>query len=288
MSILDEIKDGRKDYFEPDDGIVTRTYITDEYVLQEPIHEGAGDLRKNRHFTEKLSRNGLNVPEVVEFSEDPLYVVFQRINGQSLEERENFSKGEYFSAISKSGEALARIHEQEGRGYGKPDQSQDFEVGRFDTWKDFVEDYAQGALDYVKDDRVRETVEKAYELIDFDELPEKPDSRVLHMDYTPDNLIMSDEVYVIDFDGVRFGDPDFEFLYTEFIMSKRGDEIAEAFTEGYQKVRETEIEEELSRSYKALAVLRDARGAQWCIRKDKDVDIEEWSQGLKDFVETLD
>lgn len=285
--ILDKIHKDEIEYTEANEGIVTSTYILDDFVVQEPDHGNGGRLRKNVFICEKLSENGAPVPEVIEFSEDPLYTVFERLERFSLDERSKFSKEEYLEATRQAGNALSQIHAQHASGYGKPKRD-NLEKGEYDDWYEFVQDYIQGSLNYAESERFKPIAEKASEIINVEELPERPDPRVLHMDYTPDNVIVDQDlsVGIIDFDGVKYGDPRFELMHAELIMSKRGPEIVEAFRKGYNS--DLEITPELERNYKALAVLREVRGGEWCLRNEKDVNLEEWSQGLQDFLKKLE
>lgn len=288
QDLLEKIRNGEIEFWEAEEGIVSNTYITENFVLQEP-EENDEKIKKNRFLIEKLYKNGVAVPEVLEYSEDPLFIVFERLEGISLDKKDAFSDLNYLEAARNAGEALAEIHEQEGIGYGKPDIEEGFEHGEFDNWKDFVKDYIQGTLHYVQSDGFRPVVEKADEVIELEELPDDPESRVLHMDYTLDNVIVAGDmsVSVIDFDGAHYGDPAFDLMYAELIMSKKGEKIVNKFMEGYREVRDPELTPELERNYKALAVMRDARGGEWCLRNEKDVDLEDWRKGLEDTVENL-
>lgn len=286
---MEKIKSGEVESQEADEGVVTSTYITEDHVVQEPDHGNGGRLKKNRLICNKLHENGAPVPEVVDYSEDPLYIVFEKLDGVSLENRDSFSDEEYLEAVRNSGKALAQIHGQDGSGYGKPDREQGFQSAPHDSWKEFVNDYVEGTIDYVEDERFRPIVEKASEIINIDEMPDNPENRILHMDYTPDNIIINSdlEAHVIDFDNAYYGDPLFDLMYAELAMQKRGEEVAETFREGYKDVRDPGLTEELERNYRAMAVMQDARAGEWCLRNEKDVNFEEWSNGLQNMLSEL-
>ena len=109
------------------------------------------------------------------------------------------------------------------------------------------------------------------------------------MDFTHNNIIVNKdlEAQIIDFDGSLHGVPLLDLMYAEIIMSKHGEEVLEAFKKGYKAVRDTEVSEEDRKNYTALAVMRDLRGGEWCLKNSKDVDFEEWSRGLNTIVERL-
>lgn len=285
-NILDKIKNGEIEYREADEGVVTSTYITDDHVVQEPQHGNGEKLKKNKFLCDFLHKRGVPVPEVIEHGEDPFHVVFEKLEGVSLEQRNEFNESDYLEAVRNAGEALALIHEQEGFGYGKPDIDRDFKAGSHENWRKFAEDYVQGSLDYVTSDRFRPIVEEASSVIDVDELPENPEKGILHMDYTLDNVIVDQdlEVSVIDLDGARYGDPRLDLVYADMIMSKKGEDVAEAFRAGYERVRDTDLAPELEKNYTALAIMRDSRGGEWCLKNEKDVDLDDWSQGLRNKV----
>lgn len=286
--ILDEIKNEEIDFRVAEEGIVSRTYITENFVVQERTDD-VEKLRKNAVMIDRLYENGVNAPELIELGEDPVFAVFEKLEGDSLDKKQSFDEKQYFEAVRNSGKALAQIHQQEGSGYGKPTPETDFTEAPFSNWHEFVEDYAQGTLDYVESEKFRHVAEKAFEKFDSEALPENPESRVLHMDYTPDNIIVREdmEVDVIDFDGVYFGDPGLDLVYAEMIMSKYGEKMAEEFMQGYRQVRDPDLTQEEKKNYTALAAMRDVRGAEWCLKNDKDVDLEEWREGLEGTLEQV-
>lgn len=288
-NLLEKIRNNEIEYEVAEEGIVSHTYITEDAVIQEPDHGNGNRLRRNKFIIEKLAENNAPVPEILESGEDPLYVVFEKLDGVSLDQRNQFEEEEYLEAVRDAGKALAVIHQQEGSLYGKPRTDTDFEQGEFNEWIEFVEDYVQGTVDWAESDQFRPVAEKAREMIDIETMPENPPSRILHMDYTPDNQIVDSNlnVKVIDFDGAIYGDPRFDLMYAELITSKRGEEVAQEFMEGYEEVRDPELTPELERNYTILAVMRDIRGGEWCLRNDKDVDLEEWRTGLKNTLDDL-
>lgn len=286
--ILEKIENGKIDFRVAEEGIVSRTYITENFVVQERTDDEE-KLRKNAVMIDRLHENGVPVPKLIELGEDPVFAVFEKLEGVSLDRRENFDEQEYFEAVRKGGKALAQIHQQEGSGYGKPTPETDFTEASFNNWQNFVEDYVQGTLDYVESEKFSHIAETAFEKLDAEALPESPESRFLHMDYTPDNVIVDEdlEVDVIDFDGTYFGDPGLDLVYAEMIMSKYGERMAEKFMQGYRQIRDPDLTEEEKKNYTALAAMRDVRGAEWCLKNDKDADLEEWREGLEDVLEEL-
>lgn len=286
--ILEKIENGKIDFRVAEEGIVSRTYITENFVVQERTDDEE-KLRKNAVMIDRLHENGVPVPKLIELGEDPVFAVFEKLEGVSLDRRENFDEQEYFEAVRKGGKALAQIHQQEGSGYGKPTPETDFTEASFNNWQNFVEDYVQGTLDYVESEKFSHIAETAFEKLDAEALPESPESRFLHMDYTPDNVIVDEdlEVDVIDFDGTYFGDPGLDLVYAEMIMSKYGERMAEKFMQGYRQIRDPDLTEEEKKNYTALAAMRDVRGAEWCLKNDKDADLEEWREGLEGVLEEL-
>ena len=288
-NLLEKIRNDDIEYEVAEEGIVSHTYITEDAVVQEPDHGNGDRLRRNKHIVEKLAENDGPVPEILDSGEDPLYVVFEKLEGLSLDQRDQFEEEDYLQAVRNAGKALALIHQEEGSLYGKPRSDTDFEHGEFDEWIEFVKDYVQGTVDWAESEKFRPVAEKAREMIDIDDLPENPPSRILHMDYTPDNQIVDSnlDVKVIDFDGAIYGDPRFDLMYAKLITFKRGEEVAEEFMEGYEEIRDPKLRPELERNYTILAVLRDIRGGEWCLRNDKDVDLEEWRTGLENTLNDL-
>jgi len=287
--ILGKIRRNEIEYTEPEDGLVKPTYITEKYVVQEAKDSEGVSLRKNVYLCRLLYERGVNVPKVFELENDPVHAVFERLKGVSLEDKDSFGKEEYLKAVENAGRELAKIHSVEVSGYGKPDEKQDFERGKYSNWREFVEDYVEGTLNWVESERFTPIAQKAAEIIEEDKIPENPYSGVLHMDFTHNNIIVNKdlEAQIIDFDGSLHGVPLLDLMYAEIIMSKHGEEVLEAFKKGYKAVRDAEVSEEDRKNYTALAVMRDLRGGEWCLRNNKDVDLDEWSEGLSSIVERL-
>lgn len=288
-SILEKIQNNEIDYREADAGIVNRTYITKDYVVQTPDMDEGEKLRKNRYLLDRVKDAGGPVPRVVNHSEDPLFTVFEKIEGELLDNREEFGD-RYLEAVRGAGRALAAIHQVEGEGYGNPDPETGFQEGQYEEWRGFVDEYIQGTVNFVESDHFQPVAEKASQMADTDIFPEKPDSKVLHLDYTTENIIIDDEMeaHVIDFDDAKYGDPRFDIMYARFVMSKRGSDVEDAFMDGYRDERDPGFTDRLERGYKVLAIVRDLRGGEWCLKNDRDVDLDRWKKGLEDALNELE
>jgi len=288
MSLLEKIENKEIEFEEVEDGIVNTTYITSNYVVQKNRDGSDEKLKKNAYLIEKTFENGVNTAKVVEKGKNPVNIVFEKLEGTSLNNKNKFTEADFIEAGRNAGKELAKIHQVKADNYGKP-QPDNREIGEYKNWRNFCKNYIDGTIEYVTSNRFQPLVEKAEEMIELTEISEKPDSRVLHLDYTPDNIIIDDETleaYVIDFDNARYGEPGFDYMYAaEIIMPKHSEKMAEAFKEGYQSVRDLKLSENEVNSYLALAVMRDARGGEWCYRNDKDVDLDAWAEGLNSVLE---
>ena len=287
--ILGKIRRNEIEYTEPEKGLVKPTYITEDYVVQESKNSEGLGLRKNSYICRVLHEDGVNVPKVYKVNDEPVYAVFERLKGIPLDNKEGFETEDYLKAVESAGRELAKIHSVEVSGYGKPDNDEGFERGKYDNWRAFVEDYIEGTRSWAESERFAPIARKAVDIVDLEEIPENPYSGVLHMDFTLDNIIVDNdlEAQVIDFDGSLYGEPVLDLMYAEIIMSKRGDDVLQAFKKGYKAVRDVEVGEKDRKNYTALAVMRDLRGGEWCLRNNKDVDLDEWSEGLSSIVERL-
>ena len=111
-NLLEKIRNNEIEYEVAEEGIVSHTYITEDAVIQEPDHGNGDRLRRNKFIIEKLAENNAPVPEILESGEDPLYVVFEKLEGVSLDQRDQFEEEEYLEAVRNAGKALAVIHQQ--------------------------------------------------------------------------------------------------------------------------------------------------------------------------------
>lgn len=290
--MLTKIKNDEIEYEIAKEGIENITYITENLIVQEPEDDKKYKLQKNSYICSQLSESGAPVPEVIEVNENPFFIVYEKLEGLPLEREDRFTKEEYLEAMTNAGKSLAKIHGSgiEISGYGKPDQENDFQKANHENWQEFVDNFIENTLNYVKSDRFNPIAERASELINTDLLPEKPKSKVMHLDYSPDNIIIGPKLNAkaIDFDDAYYGDPRFDLVLAKFTMSKRGKEARNAFIEGYKSERKIEITEEVADAYKALSVIQNTKAGEWCSKNDKDVDLEEWSDGLKSFLDSIE
>jgi aminoglycoside phosphotransferase (APT) family kinase protein len=290
--ILSKIKNDEIEYEIAKEGIANITYITENRIVQEPEDDRKDKLRRNSYICSKLSENEAPVPEVIEVNENPFFVVYERLRGIPLEREDQFTEEEYLDAMKNTGKSLAEIHKTDidiSR-YGKPDQENNFQKANHLNWQEFVDDFIDNTLNYVESDRFSPIAERASELINTDLLPKRPESKIMHLDYTPDNIIIGPNLNakVIDFDDAYYGDPRFDLMLAKFTMSKRGKEARSAFTEGYESERKVEISDEIADTYKALSVIQNTKAGEWCSKNDKDVNLEEWSEGLKSFLDSIE
>lgn len=288
-SLLEKIRNDEVEYREVDAGLVNTTYITGDRVLQMPSEGGSHQLRKSRYLLNRMEDAGVLVPAVIEYSEDPLFAVFERVEGRMLEDRAELGE-EYLEAVRNAGQALAEIHGVEADRYGEPDPYLGFQEGDYGNWQSFTEDYVQGTLDMIQSDVFQPLAARASSMLDADVFPEQPDSRVLHLDFKAENIIIDaeSEPHIIDFDDAKYGDPRLDLMYARFLMSKKDEEVEETFMQGYRDVRDPELTDEIEENYSLLALMRDLRGAEWCLKNDRDVDLEDWRRGLEGALDRLE
>lgn len=291
-NILEKIRNDQVDYRIAEEGIVNTTYITNDLVVQEPEKGRENKLRKNIYICNILSENGAPVPKIVEMRENPFYVAYEKIEGTLLKKKEEFNEEDYLEAVKNTGKAFAEIHNQnlDISGYGKPDPEQNFKRAKYRNWQTFVEEYIHNTLNYVKSEKFASIAERASELVNTETFPEQPESKILHLDHSPDNIIIKPDLnaMIIDFDDAYYGDPRFDLMHAEFSMSKRGIAVKKAFINGYKNHREIKYEDNTLNNYRALAILQKAKAGEWCLRKNKNVNFDEWSEGLESFLESIE
>ncbi len=281
--VLQQIERGEIAYEHPDDGMVAVTYITEDLVVQKARSGHEEQMRKGVFLTDYLHAQGVAVPDVREVHEDPFYVVFEKIDATPLMDREAFTEDDYVTAVKQAGAECARMHEVEAFGYGRPDSENGFRSGEYGSWRVFTEHYVEDTQEYVQSDPFRPVAEQAASRVDVEKVPENPPKRVLHMDYTLDNILVDDDlnVHIIDLDNAYYGDARFDLMYADLSMSKHGDRTVEAFWEGYRSVRDPGLTPELEKTYQALAILHSTKAGEWCLRNDKQVNVEQWQKGLQ-------
>lgn len=271
-----------------ENGAVWETFEVDDVVIQAPATGRENDLPKNNFLYRHLAENGVNVPEVI-LSEEatPSYGVYENVDGDSLSSvKESVSEEEYGDVVETAGKLLGQIHSTEGFGYGWPDQNQGFRGASHSNWREFVSDRRNSIQEKVDEWPFNQVVDRAANHVEIEEIPLETDSAVLHRDYHGENLIFGDdEVYVIDLDNAVYGDPRFDFVYSSSQITGGDQELEERFLEGYESVRDLEMDETLEDNYVALSVLQSAEAGYWNQQNDSDLDMKSWVEGLHKWMD---
>lgn len=294
------IERAREDGEPIDDGLIWETVELDDAIVQFPGEGNEWRMDKTEEVYSRLpedapypemdrvsngSKEGLVYEKVGEGSLKDLERELERLEEGTIEYDQK--RHQYLDLVQPAGEALANLHSGEGEGYGEPVINEWTEERNYDSWKEYVQDQIESIEDETADSPFEEATDRALDEFDIDNLPENPGPRVLHADYSSDNLMFEDgSVAVIDFDNAVYGDPDFGFVRSQFQLCDNEEE-AERFREGYESVRELDMSDEMERNYKALAIAMNAKAGVWCAenREDSGINISGWAEGLRNYAE---
>lgn len=207
----------------------------------------------------------LNVPKLVKtgISENIYYNVIEFVEGISYEDKD--SKKIKKSELLIIGEILAKLHSS------KP-------INNDDPWYDYLLwriETANKSLDkYLKNNKsiylnllkcLNNKIKNNYSLA------------TLHMDFRPGNIIISDKLYLIDFESVKNGDPVFDFIKIKRLLTK---EQFNDMVEEYKRIRElpSDFEERIDfyNFFDAYTAL------DWCILNNQ-VDSDYYKLNIKEL-----
>ena len=284
--IREMLNEGLEGRSSTDKGVEAETFLVNGSVIQAP-ETGREDLiRKNSFFTNRLSGNGVPVPELLFHQRNPAFMIYDRIEGLDLAEAEQeLGEREYLNALRESGKTLAKIHQVEGSGYGEPDP-ENFNEGKYSSWRSFVRDRAREIDENVESWPFDLVVDRAMENLETDEIPENTDSAAFHNDYGRENVIFDGEdSYAIDLDNLIYGDPRLEFIEAEKLLKSGDKEKEKAFRQGYINERDIEIPDTLEDNYVAFAVLRAAEMGDYVRENREDPELQGWVEGLHRWID---
>ena len=298
-------------YARTDDGVLWETYVGEDIVVQCPPSDDA-DL----YFTDLVPRavflfshaaeNGVRVPEVLDHGTDsPAYLVLQRIDGPNLSAFVHATADDATraAALRSAGEVLGQIHTTDGFGYGEL-VAGEYRQSSHGSWRAFTRGLIEQAVEYTSGGPFEPVVSEIERRFEPGVVPEQPASRLLHGDFSADNVIIDRETraWAIDFDNALYGDSRYDYIrardrltgadpregtYSKLLHSPDqadprvlGDSQAEsAFKTGYERAHELVIDDELEAQYVLLAMAKSAQDGEW-IRQNRAVSTADWVNGL--------
>lgn len=180
------------------------------------------EKRKVEKNTLRYLKKHIKVPELVKSGvyKDIYYNIIEFVEGKSYLDKE--SKLLTDEELIKMGSILSKFHAL------KPMDNTDF-------WINYIKFRLESAYKKLSS---LENNEKIY-LSLLKELKSDIENNyekcMLHMDFRPGNIIINDDMYLIDFESVKNGDPAFDFIKIKRLLTKRQ---FNKFLEGYRLNKE--------------------------------------------------
>lgn len=209
------------------------------------LDKGQNELDYLNYFSGKI-----NVPGVIDSGiyEDKFYIIIDYVEGENYTDEENFILED--DVYRKIGILLGKMHS--------------LSPLREDTWKDYMLYRIERNYKFLKDKNVLDDIDRVYDYLKKKVNILDYSSRCMHADFRMGNLILNDDVYLLDLESVKSGDPVFDFVKLYRIFSKNSFQLLK---EGYESVRKLDLDfEERLHFYN----LYDAfTTAGWCIEVDR-------------------
>ena len=296
------------EYARSDDGVLWDTYLGAETVVQCPPSEDDAlyftDLVPRAAFLfSHAAEHGVRVPAVVEHSSDaPAYLVLERIRGESLSSFVRAADPEGREAAARSaGEVLGQIHATPGFGHGSIEANAYTETSH-DSWREFARALVTDAVEYTAGGPFEPVVAAVADSFEPAVVPEQPASRLLHGDFSADNVIIDRETraWAIDLDNALYGDHRYDFVrardrltgadpreatYAELLGTRDGRVLSDAdalaaFEAGYRERHAPEMDEDIETQYSLLAMAKSAQDGEW-IRQNREISTADWVAGIE-------
>lgn len=274
-----------------EEGAIWETFPMKDVVVQAPYQGDEFRVSKSNFLYNRLSLHDVPVPEIIESSKKaPAFAVYENIGDKTLRKaEEEYERERYLNLVEQAGEALAKIHQVSGYSYGEPVHEQDFKAGTHNSWRNFTEEMLERTLDYVEQEPFAPIVDQLKSKVELEQIPEKPESSILHNDYYQDNILVDEEdsVGVIDLDNALYGDPNYDYVFSQNMVARDDQEVQKRFRKGYEKEKSVRLSPAEEESYRALAILQEAVAGEWTLRnKENPSYISEWAEGLEETAES--
>lgn len=238
---------------------ITNSYSSNVYVAYSKdnkyIFKILYNLEKQKgeaYYIEYLS-NKIAVPELI-FSgsiKDSYYNVISFIEGKSYKDSE--IKQLTDEQVYKIGVLLGELHNV------KPTDKNP------DSWINYLHRYVNKAYKNLKDKI--ENNKEIYEFImnSIKSIEGTYENVILHLDYRIGNIIFGeDKEYLIDFESMKNGDPAFDFLKINRLLSKKKFEI---FLKGYKSIKK--VDDTMIERIRFYNIFDAYTSINWCLERNK-------------------
>lgn len=202
--------------------------------------------------TLKYLKNSIKVPKLIKTGvySDIYYNIMEFVEGKSY--LDNESKNITDDEILKMGSILSKFHTL------KP-------MNNIDMWCKYLEDRIESAYKKLSS---LENNEKIYinllkEL--NNDIKNNYELAMLHMDFRPGNIIINDDMYLIDFESVKNGDPVFDFIKIKRLLSKKQ---FDKFLEGYKLNKE--LPDNFNNKVDFYNIFDAYTALDWCISNNQE------------------
>lgn len=267
-----DIEDDEVNYEKPSKGLSDSIFMTDNYVFKSGSDSS---IYKNMRLNELARENGVNTPRVLLCSRKHDVVVYERINGSMLSEIERSIPEK---VAFKIGKQLKLMHSNNYRGFGDI-STVDGVNGKHETYADFVDQFVNSANKIDQDSLFRDLVDRCSEIIHSNEIPDRTQSSLLHLDYHSQNVIVQNsDVYVIDFENGDLGPYEMDFVHSYIMLQREmGDKFCENYTKGYGKKIS-----DLNEIGICVGILKEVRAARWW-EKNSSKDLRKRKNTIEEF-----
>lgn len=251
------------------DGGETHDVFSVEFVDRDPVAlkysaEGQERLRRDTAALRYVAtQTTVPVPEVLDFGEDPAYLVMELLSGETTPQLRDFEPAAATAYIETAGRLLGELHsdatfESVGRLHGTARGELRLETAR--DWPTLYEELKQATARELEGTRFEESAATA-----MDALPDAVDcftaeqSVLAHCDFGPNNVFRDGETVtgVIDWEWCLAADPAYDLARAERLFRREADDgTREALLRGYGRVRPVpDGYEDRARRYSAYETL---------------------------------
>lgn len=274
LSTWDGIQNGEIQCKTADNG-TGDVYLTDKYVFKTGENS---EIWTNMHLNKEANRQGVNVPTVIDWSREEDVVVYERIEGKTLEE---CNTQQSLRLSSKVGNQLHTLHQHDYSTFGQLDDCERLE-GEFQTYQAEIDRMTTKCERQSGDSIFDAIAETCLQTIRENQTPFTQNSSLVHNDYHAANIIYSNgDVVMLDLGGAKLCAPETDFVHSYLSLQLGvGSTFADRFARGYGAEIESICDVNV-----CMGVLRQIEVARYWERKPNGRTPIHKKQQLEDFLD---
>lgn len=266
-----------------ENGAIKETFTSRGYIVQT---EDKTNKHKRIPKNSQLYQTLPHTPEAhMEGSHQGFnYAVYELVEGEPLKDiAPELTRGKKLDLVRETAKVLGELHQAEANGYGWPTPPT-YTEGSHDNWREFLQERTEGMMEKTRDTLFEPVANQLIDQIDLENVPQNPESSILHNDYHDENIMANTEgevTGVIDLDNALIGDRLYDFVKSRQLITDNPIS-RNKFLHGYLESNSIPDDPELMETYEQIGYLKNAESGAWTEERNSlsTEKLEDWRNSL--------